>query len=83
MTPGTACAMLHHDRNGSSFFRENSMDQYVPLNKRSKKEQKAYHNMNRRDWHGVNPISRVFSDRKTFSRKKIKAEDRLVLKECS
>ena len=58
------------------------MDQYVPLKKRSKKEQKAFHSLNRRDWHGVNPAARVFADGKTFNRKRVKAEELKILQEC-
>ena len=57
------------------------MNQYIPLKKRSKKEQKAFYSLSRRDWHGVNPVTRVFTDRKKFDRKKVKAEERLTLKE--
>ena len=55
------------------------MDPYIPLKKRSKKEQKVYYQMHRREWHGVNPAARVFANGKTFDRKKRKAEDRLAL----
>ena len=58
------------------------MNQYIPLEKRSKKEQKAFHSLNRRDWHGVNHAARVFSDRKAYNRKRIRAEDRRTLKEA-
>ena len=57
------------------------MDQYIPLQKRSKREQKAFHSLSRRDWHGVNPVTRVFPDGKKFDRKKVKAEARLTMKE--
>ena len=51
---------------------------YVPINKRSKKAQKEYHAKQRLDWNGVNPASRVFPDGKTYDRKKVKAETKLI-----
>ena len=82
MTRDTARVMLSDTEKEGTCFWENVMDQYIPLNKRSKKEQKAFHQMNRRDWHGVNPAARVFADGKTFDRKKRKAEDRKIMLAC-
>lgn len=57
------------------------MKHFIPINKQSKKAQKAYHSQQRLDWNGVNPATKVFPDGKTFDRKKIKEETRLTLKE--
>ncbi|MDO4939872.1 MAG: hypothetical protein Q4E54_07950 [Lachnospiraceae bacterium] len=57
------------------------MKQYIPINKQTKKARKVYNSMQRRDWNGLNPATRVFPDGKTFNRKRIKEETRLALKE--
>jgi len=51
------------------------MDRYVPLNKKSKKEQKKYHAMQRSTW-GINPATRTVPNGKGYDRNKIKAEDK-------
>ena len=43
---------------------------YVPLNKRSKREQKMYYAEQRRDWGNVNPAIRKIENAKLYSRKK-------------
>lgn len=43
---------------------------YVPLDKRSKKKQKEYHDMQRRDWGELNPITRKTANQKIYNRKK-------------
>ena len=55
------------------------MNHFVPLEKRSKKEQKAYHEMQRRDWNGVNPVTRTMQDAKAYDRKKQKSELRKLI----
>lgn len=45
---------------------------YVPIEKQSKKAQRAYHNAQRGDWNGVNPVSRVVASKKAYNRKKLK-----------
>ena len=42
-------------------------EKFVPLEKRSKKEQKAY------SWNGVNPVTRVVPNKKGYDRKRAKA----------
>ena len=39
-------------------------EKFVPLEKRSKKEQKAYHAQQRGSWNGVNPVTRVVPNKK-------------------
>ena len=44
--------------------------QYVPLDKRSKKKQKEYHNKQRKSWGEFSPITRKTDNQKIYSRKK-------------
>lgn len=48
-------------------------EKFVPLEKRSKKEQKAYHAQQRGSWNGVNPVTRVVPNKKGYDRKWAKA----------
>lgn len=41
-------------------------EKFVPLEKRSKKEQKAYHAQQRGSWNGVNPVTRVVPNKKVY-----------------
>ena len=43
----------------------------VPLKKQSKKEQRKYHAMLRRDWNGLKPTTRVVKSKKVYDRKKL------------
>jgi hypothetical protein len=43
---------------------------YVPLEKRSKREQREYHAMQRKSWSEVNPITRAVPSKKVYNRKK-------------
>ena len=45
-------------------------EKFVPLEKRSKKEQKAYHAQQRGSWNGVNPVTRVVPNKKGYDRKR-------------
>ena len=49
------------------------MKKYVPLKKRSKTAQQAYHSRQRADWGCVNPAARVEKDRHQYDRKQAKA----------
>ena len=42
----------------------------LPLAKKSKKAQRAYHKLRRGDWNGVVPVTRVVPDKKKYDRKK-------------
>ncbi len=44
--------------------------QYIPLEKRSKREQKAYHAMRRGNWGTANPVTRKPPNSKAYNRKK-------------
>ena len=46
------------------------VEKFVPLDKRSKKEQRAYHAQQRGSWNGVNPVTRVVPSKKVYSRKR-------------
>lgn len=46
------------------------MKKLIPLEKRSKKEQKAWYARQRGDWNGVNPVTRVVPNKKHYNRKK-------------
>ena len=52
------------------------MDRFVPLEKKSKKEQKKYHAMQRRTWNGLDPVTRTVPNGKGYDRNKVKQNDR-------
>ena len=52
------------------------MDRFIPLNKKSKKEQKKFHSMQRKDWNGLNPATRTVPNGKGYDRNKLKDEER-------
>jgi len=45
---------------------------FIPLEKRTKREQKEYHSNQRRDWGTLNPVTRKVENGKAYSRKKSK-----------
>ena len=51
------------------------MDRYVPLSKKSKKEQKKFHALQRNTWGGLNPVTRTVPNGKAYNRKKLKQTD--------
>jgi len=44
--------------------------QFIPLKKRSKKEQKKHHAQMRRTWGGINPVTKKPPNPKAYRRKK-------------
>lgn len=50
------------------------MEKYVPMEKRCKKEQKAWHAKQRGSWNGVKPVTRVVPNKKHYDRKKQRRE---------
>lgn len=52
------------------------MVKYVPLSKKSKKEQRKFHAMQRRTWDGLNPVTRTVPNGKAYDRNKQKRTDR-------
>ena len=51
---------------------EELMKKYVPLEKRSKKEQREYYSRRRRTWGEMNPVTRSVPSGKKYNRKKEK-----------
>lgn len=47
-------------------------EKYVPLEKRSKKEQRRENAKKRGDWNGVNPVTRTVQSKRVYNRKKLK-----------
>lgn len=45
------------------------MNRFVPYEKLSKKEKKRINSAKRRDWNGLNPVTRVADAPKKYSRK--------------
>jgi len=43
---------------------------YIPLEERSKREQREYHAARRRNWGDVNPVTRTIPNAKAYNRKK-------------
>jgi len=48
---------------------------FVPLEKRSKKQQKEFHSMQRKDWGNLNPATRKVPNTKAYNRKKARRWD--------
>ena len=46
----------------------------IPLNKQSKKQQRAYHAAKRGSWNGVDPVTRVVPSKKAYDRNRVKRE---------
>lgn len=45
------------------------MKSYIPMKKRSKKEQKAYYTSLRGSWNGVHPVTKIIPNKKHYNRK--------------
>ena len=45
---------------------------YVPIEKRSKKAQKAYYAARRGSWNGVRPVTKTVESKKIYDRKRMK-----------
>ena len=54
------------------------MKQPVPLNKQSKRAQRAYHAARRGGWHGLSPVTRVRPSGKAYDRSRAKQAARLL-----
>ena len=48
------------------------MERYIPVDKMSKKQKKAYYAAKRGSWNGVNPVSRQVPSKKIYNRKQAK-----------
>ena len=51
------------------------MEKFIPINKKTKKEQKEYHARQRRTW-SMDPVTRTVPNGKGYNRNKQKQEDR-------
>lgn len=49
-------------------------DKFVPLEKMSKKNRREFYSKQRRDWNGLNPVTRTADKPKKYSRVKQKSE---------
>lgn len=56
------------------------MESFVPLNKRSKKAQRAYHKKQRGSWYGLSPVTRTVPSGKVYDRNKTKSASRDALR---
>ncbi|MBQ4426041.1 MAG: hypothetical protein IJM83_09325 [Firmicutes bacterium] len=45
------------------------MDKFVPLGKKSKKEQKKFHARQRKTWEGISPVTRTVPNGKAYNRR--------------
>ena len=54
------------------------MKQPVPLNKQSKRAQRAYHAARRGGWHGLSPVTRVRPSGKAYDRSRAQRAARLL-----
>ncbi len=45
---------------------------YIPVEKRSKKQQRAYYAARRGSWHGVDPVTKTVPSKKLYNRKRAK-----------
>ena len=52
------------------------MERFVPLDKRSKREQKEFYKTQRKTWNDINPMTRVIQSAKAYNRTMQKARDR-------
>lgn len=53
------------------------MEKFVPYEKMSRKEKQKINSAKRRDWNGLNPVTRVAEKSKKYSRK-IKHPERFI-----
>lgn len=49
-------------------------DKFVPLEKMSKKDRREFYSKRRRDWNGLNPVTRTAVKLKKYSRARQQAE---------
>lgn len=51
------------------------MKKYVPIEKRSKREQKEWYAKQRGSWNGVKPVTRAIPSKKLYNRKRTDRRD--------
>lgn len=52
------------------------MKNFIPVDKMTKKQKKAYYAQMRGSWEGMNPATRTFPNGRGYDRKKLKQEDK-------
>ena len=55
------------------------MNRTIPLEKRSKRDRRAYYRDKRNDWNGVVPVTRVIPGKKGYDRNRQRSADRRTL----
>ena len=50
------------------------MEKFIPFEKLSKKEQKKLNALKRRDWNGINPVTRKPENPKAYNRKRYRTD---------
>ena len=55
------------------------MNKTIPLEKRSKRDRRAYYRDKRNDWNGVVPVTRVIPGKKGYDRNRQRSADRRTL----
>ena len=55
------------------------MNKTIPLDKRSKRERRAYYSDRRNDWNDVVPVTRVIPGKKSYDRNRQRSADRRSL----
>ena len=54
------------------------MNQWVPMEKQSKKAQREYHSKQRGSWNGLCPVTRTVPNKKAYDRNRMKTPDRRI-----
>lgn len=57
------------------------MKRFISVDKKSKKEQKAYYSEFRQTWNGLNPVTRSVPNGKAYKRSKAKQEGMKINRE--
>lgn len=57
------------------------MKNYISIDKKPKKERKAYYSEFRKTWYGLNPMTRTVPNGKAYRRSKNKREGREISRE--
>jgi len=50
--------------------KKENKEKFVPLEKQSKRKQKEYYSSKRKDWNGINPVTRTTPNPRAYKRKK-------------
>ena len=55
------------------------MNKTIPVEKRSKRDRRAYYSDKRNDWNGVVPVTRVIPGKKGYDRNRQRSADRRTM----